>query len=149
MSLPTQTRIRLPTIKTGLKEGLTHDEIAAKLHVSEKTIDRDVSAFINSGEFDVWLKEEFIALHPIMLKTYPELVYKELAHLMGKAMTRKLEVKEEITRNVNINVKSMLAEYEHLITTTGPQTESVPGNSVNKQVHPSQANNEASQIPVT
>jgi hypothetical protein len=151
MSLSTSTLHRLPTIKQGLKEGLTHQEIGDKCKVTEKTIDRDITSWANSGLFDLWLKEEFLALHPIMVKTYPEIVYKELGHLIGRMMARKVEVKEEITQthNVNINVKSMLAEYECLLTETGTQTQPILGNSPNESIYSTQANDKASTIPIT
>jgi hypothetical protein len=90
-------------------EGQTRVQIGEACGVSEKTIDRDIGAWVQSGLFDQWLKEEFVRLHPIMVKTYPELVYKELARLMGKMFTRKIEVKEDYTETKNLNIN--LSQY--------------------------------------
>jgi hypothetical protein len=52
--------------------------------------------------------------------------------------------------NVKVDVKPMLAEYEQLFTaTTRTKTEHICTDNTTKQVHPTQANSEASPIPVT
>ena len=94
MSLTTQTRKRLPTIKTSILEGLNRDQIAAKLNVTEKTIDRDYKAWVNSEDFETWLKEEWLRLHNIILKENPTEAYRQISRLVGMMVTRKLEKKE-------------------------------------------------------
>jgi hypothetical protein len=55
-----------------------------------------------------------------------------------------------IEANVKVDVKPMLAEYEQLIAeSTGIKAKVVSANSITQQVYPSQANKEASPIPIT
>ena len=96
MSLTTQTRKRLPTIKTSILEGLNRDQIAAKLNVTEKTIDRDYKAWVNSEDFETWLKEEWVRLHNIILHEDPTEAYRQISKLVGMMVTRKIKKKEEI-----------------------------------------------------
>lgn len=80
-----------------------------------------------------------------------ELDESTLSKIVTCGETRKVEVKEEITetKTVNINVKSMLAEYEHLFAASRTEKESISRNSPAEQVYSSQAHPEASAIPIT
>lgn len=106
MSLSTQTLKRLPKIKDGLIKGLNRTQIGQSCGVTEKTIDRDMGTWVQSGLFETWIKEEFLRLHPIILKDYPETAYREVARLVGKMLTRRMELKEEvkIEETVTLNV---------------------------------------------
>ncbi len=98
MSLSRWTLHRLPKIKVGLRKGLNRDQIADLCGVTEKTIDRDMRGWVDSGLFEVWLKEEFVDLHHYARDSNPLEAYKEIARLVGKMITRKIEAKtvEEI-----------------------------------------------------
>lgn len=98
MSLSRQTRIRLPRIKKGLIDGLTLGQIADICRVTEKTIDRDKQAWIKSGEFENWLREEWIRYHLIVGKKDPVEVYRQLTKLVGRQIAQRIavEAKEEV-----------------------------------------------------
>ncbi len=96
MSLSTQTRIRLPKIQQGLRQGLTHDQIAENCGVTSRTIERDLDRWYESGEFETWLKAEFVELYEYVRTANPTIAFKELSRLIGKMVTRKAEIKEQI-----------------------------------------------------
>lgn len=98
--LSKQTLARLPHIKNGLIKGSTHDTIGKHCGVTEKTIDRDIDSWVKSGFFETWIKTEFLRLHPVMCKAYPELVYRELARLMGKMAVHRQEINVESTQKI-------------------------------------------------
>lgn len=95
MSLGTQTLKRLPKIKAGLLEGLNYTEIGTTCGVTEKTIDRDIKAFVESGQFDTWIKEEFLRLHSKVVSKDMVEAYRNIVKLVAKMITRRMEVKEE------------------------------------------------------
>ena len=93
MSFSVQTERRLPAIRHGLLKGLTYQKIASECKVTERTINRDVKKWVQSGAFEEWIKEEWLRLHGVMLKGYPDLAYKEVSRLVGRMLTRKVESK--------------------------------------------------------
>jgi DNA-binding transcriptional regulator LsrR (DeoR family) len=118
MSLSTQTRIRLPKIQEGLRQGLTHDQIAENCGVTSRTIERDLDSWYESGEFETWLKAEFVELYEYVRTANPTIAFKELARLMGKMVTRKAEIKTESIieekKEVHINFDAMSKEEREL-----------------------------------
>jgi transposase-like protein len=70
----------------------------------------------------------------------PEKAFDGLTKVKVRMTTEKKEIEKSVTltKNVNINVKSMLAEYEHLITETTTQTGTIPPNDSTQQVHTQQ-----------
>ena len=96
MSLSTQTLKRLPAIKEGLLKGLNYTQIGGKCGVTEKTIDRDIGKWVESGEFETWIKTEFLRLHTIMIHEYPLEAYKQISKIMAKMVTRKAEIQERL-----------------------------------------------------
>jgi len=104
MSLSTATQIRLPTIKQGLRKGLNREQIGAKCGVTEKTIDRDMNAWVESGLFEVWLKEEFVDLHGYARDNDPIEAYRQIAKIVAKMVTRKAEMKAEIHEKKEISI---------------------------------------------
>ena len=118
MSLSPQTLKRLPKIKEGLLRGLNRQQIAELCGVkSEKTIDRDFKAWVNSGDFETWLKEEWVRLHNIILRESPLEAYRQVSKLVGMMVTRKIEKKEQIkiseqvvTLNVTENEDEILSK---------------------------------------
>ena len=105
MTLSPQTLRRLPKIKQGLLRGDNYTTIGKACGVTEKTIDRDVKAWIESGDFETWVKEEWLRLHPQIIEKYPTLAYKELTRLIGKMVTKRVEAHtvEEI-REIKVNI---------------------------------------------
>lgn len=95
MSLSHQTLKRLPTIKAELLKGTSHEQIGQKLGVTDKTIDRDLDAFLKSGEFETWLKAEWVHLHTIVVHEDPTEAYRNLTKLVSHMLTRKLEAHSE------------------------------------------------------
>jgi hypothetical protein len=92
MSLNTQTLQRLPKIKQGLREGLSRTQIGETCGVTEKTIDRDMQVWVQSGFFEVWLKTEFVGLYSHVVVANPVAAYKELAKIIAKMVTQKREL---------------------------------------------------------
>jgi hypothetical protein len=106
MSLSKQTQIRLPRIKQSLLEGLTTDQIGERLHVTEKTIDRDMKAWVDSGDFETWLKEEWLRVYVDIKKIKPIVAFEALNNLVGKMLTRKIEKKELSVEKIEISWKT-------------------------------------------
>jgi len=118
MSLSRQTLKRLPTIKLGFRTGHTYEEIATLCKVHHRTIERDVRAWVESGLFETWIKEEFIRLHPKVVKEDIVKAYDNITKLVGKMLTRKAEIKttEEIKiEEKRVEIVGTLAEYESII----------------------------------
>ena len=95
MSLSTHTLKRLSTIKTGLREGLTRPVLGKRCGVTEKTIDRDIKAWVNSGLFETWIREEFLDLHNYVRDADPVEAYRQVSKLVAKMITQKIEAKTE------------------------------------------------------
>jgi len=106
MSVSTTTLKRLPTIKQGLIDGLTREQIGAKCSVTEKTIRRDIHSWIESGFFETWLKEEFLRLHVNIIHEDPTEAYRQISKLVGRTLIHRIEQQVEIDKRetVNINV---------------------------------------------
>ena len=95
MSLSQQTLRRLPTIKAKLLQNWTIGQIADILGVTERTIDRDLKAFLDSGQFEQWLKEEWVHLHAKIVAENPIEAYRQVSKLISRNITRKAEIKAE------------------------------------------------------
>ena len=105
MSLPRQTLKRLPNIKAGLLKGQNYTQIGVKCGVGEKTIDRDISKWVDSGQFETWVKEEFVRLHTQIIHDNPVEAYRQISKIVGRMVTRKIESKhtEEI-RDLKVHI---------------------------------------------
>jgi len=111
MSLSTQTLQRLPKIKQDLLSGQTITQIAEHCGVQDKTIDRDLAKFRNSGEFEEWLKEEWMRIHYIIIHENPTEAYRNLTKLVSNMLTRRIEaltITKEVTENRDITI---IADY--------------------------------------
>ena len=91
MSLSTQTQKRLPKIKAGLLKGLNYSQIGSQCGVTEKTIDRDIYKWLNTGDFETWLKEEWVRLHNMIIHENPTEAYRQVTKILGRMVTRKVE----------------------------------------------------------
>jgi len=124
MSLSKQTLMRLPKIKEGLLRGLNYDEIAITCKLkNHRTIERDVKAWVESGEFETWLKVEFLTTYPEIKAEDKVLAFQEIAKLVGKMLTRKIERKEQIaiseeivTVNVTENEDEILSKAAAILS---------------------------------
>lgn len=97
MSVSTRTRVRLPKIKKGLVLGQTLEEIARECGVTERTIYRDKEAWLASGDFETWLRDEWLRYHLLVGKTDPTEAYRQLTKLVGRQIAQRIhaEIKEE------------------------------------------------------
>ena len=104
--LTKQTIMRLPKIKQGLKDGLSYPQIAEQCNVYEKTIDRDMKAWVQSGDFEIWLKTEFVTLHSHVVVANPIEAYKEISKIVGKMVTQKreLSIDETLTEKTELKI---------------------------------------------
>lgn len=123
MSLTTQTLKRLPYIQQGIHEGLSREQIGESCGVTEKTIDRDMNSWVESGLFEVWIKKEFVETYPDIKKEDKVLAFQEIAKLVGKMLTRKIERKEQIeiseeivTVNVTENEDEILSKAASILS---------------------------------
>jgi len=114
MSLSQHTLKRLSTIQQGLREGLSREQIGANCKVTEKTIDRDMQEWVQSGLFEVWLKTEFVTLHSYAVGANPLEAYKEVAKIVARMVTQKRELKEEITETKTVNYNVNYSEEDKL-----------------------------------
>jgi hypothetical protein len=103
--------------------------------------------WIESNLFETWIKEEFVETYPDIKKEDKGLAFQEIAKLVGKMLTRKIERKEqiELSQKVEVNVTSNLQQYESLIAEELNRT--LHANSATKQVDPAQATPETSPVP--
>jgi len=116
--LSKKTIFRLPKIKQGLLDGLNYDQIAENCGVkSSQTIDRDMKAWVQSGDFELWIRTEFTALYSHVKMADPITAFKELAKMVSKTFVQKQEVKQEVNLNTKhveeLNVN--LATYEDTV----------------------------------
>ena len=117
MSLSTQTLKRLPTIKAGLLTGKNYTIIGSECGVTEKTIDRDVHTWVQSGQFETWIKQEWLRLHAIIQKKHPVEAYRQITRLLGQTLTRRMEIKEEIREIKLLWVKNESNTTDKISTT--------------------------------
>lgn len=91
------TEIRLPKIKDALTRGLTREEIGSLCHVTEKTIRRDIKAWIRYGDFKEWIFETWLDLYSEARKDNIANVFREVTKLLIKTMPQIIESKSDIT----------------------------------------------------
>jgi len=109
--LPKATLRRLSAIKAGLLKGDNYETIGVACGVTEKTIQRDIKAWLQSGDFWDWIKTQWIELHVKITAKDPKEAYKQLTKLFGKMVTQKQEIttqgtmKIDITRSVDEIIK--------------------------------------------
>ena len=108
MSLSQQTRPRLPRIKEGLLKGDNYTVIGEACAVTRRTIDRDIATWIESEEFETWIKEEWLRLHQIIIDKDPGHAYDKVTQLFQKMIAHKVEkninVKEQIEETITLQV---------------------------------------------
>ena len=94
----------------------TTPQIATLCGVSKRTIVRDIRKWKNEGGFEELLYDEFIRLYPTIKQTYPEKAFDRLCYLLGKTVTTRTEIKEEITsrQEITVNVNELSTEERQL-----------------------------------
>lgn len=100
--LSKRTILRLPKIKQGLRDGLNYNQIGASCGVTEKTIDRDMNAWVASGLFEKWLITEFVQIHYHMKDANISKVYDNLSRIVARMVTQKKEITEDIYQETRI-----------------------------------------------
>ena len=119
MTLSKQTLIRLPKIKQGLIKGLTIEQISGKCGVYEKTIDRDIHAWVESGLFTTWIREEWVRLHSQIIHDDPVEAYRQVSKLVAKSIVQRAEIKsehkEEITKKYSLDINRFNEDERNLI----------------------------------
>jgi hypothetical protein len=129
--LTTQTNIRLPKIKYGLMHKQTREQIGTLCNVTEKTIRRDIQAWIKTEDFYQWLHELWLHLYGKIDNV--ELVFKEVTRLLGKGMTQKVETKlHKIDEKRTVEIKALLKDYDAVFERVAQ--DAIRKNSVRKQV---------------
>ena len=137
MSLPQQTVKRLPKIKAGLLIGKKAYTIAEECGVTEKTIDRDLKKWRQSGDFVDWIKQEWVRLHHVVVTENPVEAYRQLTRLLGQTFIRKMEVKKEIKTEHRTDIHILLERYEEVIERAANRN--LPKDDTGKQVHTAHA----------
>lgn len=89
--LSKQTQIRLSTIKRGLIEGRSYAEIAGECGVTIQTIYRDIHAWIATGDFDDWLREEWLHIHQDIKRKDLKEAYRQLSAMIKRRIAEKIE----------------------------------------------------------
>jgi len=102
MSLSPQTQRRLVLIKPMLLKGKSYETIGKACGVTERTIDRDVSAWYKSGKYEAWLFQEWLRLHAEVLKEDRVEPYRQVSKLISRMVTRKAEIRTEINAHVEV-----------------------------------------------
>lgn len=82
---------RIQKLKTLLPKGRTIEEIAGECGVDEKTIDRDLKAWMNKGGFEDWLNKEFFRLHRKAEEEDVLEAYKAVVRLKERYITQKIQ----------------------------------------------------------
>ena len=152
----TTKKLRKALIMEAILNGtFNRQQLTQKFHCSDRAFRNDMNELATALEQPI--ENQVTMLRAICAERLSTLAAKKrldptiMAKILVAGFSRKVELKEEITetKNVNINVSSMLAEYEQLLTEKPIETQPVPNNNPAEQVHPAQANSEASRIPVT
>ena len=67
------------------------EQIAKECGVKRQTIERDKREWRQSGDFEDWIKEEWLRLHLLIQQKDPVIAYREITRLLGKTLTQKVE----------------------------------------------------------
>lgn len=149
MTLSQQTLQRLPTIKAGLMKGDTTAVIGKALGVYEKTIDRDIKAFVESGEFETWIKTEWLRLHNQIIHEDPTEAYRNITKLLSRMIIQKREIKQDLTVKEEhvTTVNLTLSEYQQALDEAARLN--IQSNNQKQQVDAAQTTPKTTVIPIT
>ena len=92
--------------------GLNYQQIGDNCRVTEKTIDRDVRNWVQSGEFEIWLKTLWVKAYGQADK---DEAFDALTKIMCRMVTRKQEIREDINvkqkiLQVDLNIEQLTSE---------------------------------------
>jgi hypothetical protein len=115
MSLSHQTQQRLPHIKAGLLRGDSYTTIGHACGVTDKTIDRDMHAFVTSDAFWTWIKEEYLRLHAVVVHENPTAALTNLSRLVAKMIPQRLEAHTVEELKIDEQHVTIIADYTSAI----------------------------------
>ncbi len=95
---------RLKKIKEMLPDGKTYSEIAVACGVNDRTIDRDIAEWYQSGGMEEWMREEFFELHREAKFERKAQAYAVIANLLGKTLTQRIEAKTTGQQTIIVKV---------------------------------------------
>jgi hypothetical protein len=162
-TMPTMSKLTKKFIMRTMRQRLhertfDRDTFEIEFGLNDAKGDRKIRRYLNeiADEFSEIKGTDIIILKQFCIENLTEkAMNRELDEstetkiaLSGEATKLELNGKLTETKNVNINVKSMLAEYEHIITEDRVETQPIPTNSTAKQVHPTETNTETSTVPI-
>jgi len=143
---------RRETVIGLLLQGRNVSAIAKQLGVDRSTIYEDFEAWTKTEQAK-YLQIEWLQQYEAMKLEDPQTAFDALTKLMMKLLEKQAKLEVNLTQNnettVNINVKSMLAEYDHLFTQTDTEAGTIPADGALEQVCSPQTHGETSRIPVT
>lgn len=119
--LTPQTLKRLPHIKEGLLKGNNYTTIGQKCGVTERTIDRDIKSWLQSGDFEDWIKTMWIELHGKITAEDPTEAYRQVSKLMAKMITQKQEIKADVNQTIS-EIKVSIIDNSRTATEDAPET---------------------------
>lgn len=70
--------------------------------VTKRTIIRDINRWRQDGGFEESLIDEFVATYPNIKENFLDKAFDRLCYLIGRQMTRRMKVKEEISERLEI-----------------------------------------------
>jgi hypothetical protein len=161
-TMPTMSKLTKKFIMRTMRQRLhertfNRDAFEIEFGLNDAKGDRKLRRYLNeiADEFSEIKSSDIIILKQVCIENLTEkAMNKELDEatetkiaLSGEATKLEVNGKLTETKTVTINVKSMLAEYEHLITEDRVETQPVSSNGSAEQVHPAQTNNQTSPIP--
>lgn len=73
-----------------------YNGLATLCGVTKRTIIRDINKWRQDGGFEECLVDEFFRSYPNIKQEFPDKAFDRLCYLLGKTLTRKTEIKEEI-----------------------------------------------------
>jgi len=97
----------------------SQETIGAKCHVSRRTIERDIAAWVGTDDFYQWLHQLWLELYRRV--DNDELVLKEVTKIIGKTMTQRIEafsyekIEETITVNVSEDEDEILSKAASIL----------------------------------
>lgn len=145
-----ETKIRIPKKKRltyiiqYLRKGATLPYIAGECGVSEKTIDRDLKEWRESGGYDTWLNCELLILHDAAVEEDIIAAYRVVADLWKERMRKKTEI--ELSGKMEVehgkDIAKLLEQYKPLLDRL--QQSNISQNTVTEPVDSTSTNTQTS-----
>lgn len=84
--------------------------------VTKRTIIRDVNQWRQDGGFEESLIDEFVSTYPNIKQQFPDKAFDRLCYLIGRQMTRKIDIRKEVKTEHKTEVSVLIEKYETVIT---------------------------------